>query len=95
MMKRGCKVTVGGDHELPLLRKFDPHLKTFDSGMGVPDDVLGFVSGIGLDQLDSIDNKGLPVFMPTVGMNDGAVDAIVSQMRADDVEAVDRACQRM
>lgn len=94
MMKRGCKVTVGGDHELSLLKKFDPHLKTFDPERGVPDNVLGFVSGTGLGQLDTIDNRGLPVFMPTIGMNDSTVDSIVSQMRADVVEAVDIEYQR-
>ena len=95
MMKRGCKVTVGGDHGLPLLKKFDPHLKKFDPERGVPGNVLGFVSGIGLEQLGTIDNKGLPVFMPTIGMDDGTVDSIVSQMRADGAEAADTAFHRI
>ncbi len=89
MMKRGCKVTVIGDHDLSLLKKYDPHLRTFDSDVVVPDKILGFVSGNRLEQLEKMDNKGLPVFMPTIGMNDGTVNNIISQMRVDRITAVD------
>ena len=89
MMKRGCKVAVSGDYDTSLLKKYDPHLKTFDSDGTVPDKVLGFVSGNRLEQLEKIDNKGLPVFMPTIGMNDGTVNNLITQMRADRVKAVD------
>ncbi len=83
MMKRGCKVAVSSDYGFSLLSKFDPHLKKFDPAESVPDKVLGFVSGNRLEQLDGIDNKGLPVFMPTIGMNDGTINSIVSQIMDD------------
>ncbi len=89
MMKRGCKVSVCGDYDVSLLKKYDPHLKTFNSEGGVPDKTLGFVSGNRLEQLGDIDNGGLPVFMPTIGMNDGTINRLITQMRTDRTDAVD------
>ena len=88
MMKRGCKVSVCGDYDFSLLKKYDPHLRTFDPGEEIPEKVLGLVSGNMLEQLDGMDNGGLPVFMPTIGMNDGAVNRLVTQMRTDRTDAV-------
>lgn len=89
MMKRGCKVSVCGDCDLSLLRKYDPHLKTIDPEGAVPEKTLGFVSGNGLERLGDLEDRGLPVFMPTIGMNDGTVNRLVTQMRADRTVAVD------
>lgn len=89
MMKRGCKVSVCGDCDLSLLRKYDPHLKTIDPEGAVPEKTLGFVSGNGLERLGDLEDRGLPVFMPTIGMNDGTVNRLVTQMRADRTAAVD------
>ena len=88
MMKRGCKVSVCGDYDVSLLKKYDPHLKTFDSEKGVPDKTLGFVYGNRLEQLGDIDDGELPVFMPTIGMNDGTVNRLITLMRADRTDAV-------
>ena len=83
MMNRGCRVSVCGNYDPSLLKKYDPHLRTFDPEGAISEKVLGFVSGNGLEKLDGMDNSGLPIFMPTIGMNDGTVNRLVAQMRAD------------
>ncbi len=88
MMKRGCKVIVCGDHGSDLLRKYDPHLKKIDVDSVIPDKVLGYVSGNGLDKIQTMDNSGLPIFVPTIGMHDGTITGLLTQMRDDRIEAV-------
>ena len=88
MMKRGCSVLVYGDYDSSLLKKYDPHLRTFDPEGAISEKVLGFVSGNGLEKLDGMDNSGLPIYMPTIGMNDGTVNRLVAQMRTDRTGAV-------
>ncbi len=89
MMKRGCKVTVCGDYGIPILERYDPHLRTLGEGDEVPDRILGLVRGCSLDQLEAIGESRLPVFVPTIGMNDAAIDGILSQMESGDAQAID------
>ncbi|MBE6514085.1 MAG: hypothetical protein E7Z69_03180 [Thermoplasmata archaeon] len=95
MMKRGCKVSVCGDRDVSLLRKYDPHLKTFDPGDGFPEKTLGVVSGNSLEQLGEVDSGGLPVFMPTIGMNDRTICNLIAQIKADRMESLITGTDRM
>ena len=45
--------------------------------------------GCSLDQLEAIGESRLPVFVPTIGMNDAAIDGILSQMESGDAQAID------
>ncbi len=84
MMKRGCKVTVRGDYRIPVLKRFDPFLKTLPEDEAVSNKVLGYVVGDRLGEGTVLAGPELPVFMPTVGMDDGAVAEIVARMTSDD-----------
>ncbi len=82
MMKRGCRVEVEGDYNIDLLRKYDPFLKVFEAPS---EDVLGYVTGSGIRGISSSDGSkdGLPVYFPTVGLTDSAIDDMVRQMAAE------------
>ena len=89
MMKRGCKVIVHGDHRVDLLEKYDPHLKRIRDDGNVPENVLGYVTGEGLEQLNDSKITNLPIFMPTIGMSDGTVGNLIDLMMRDRIQSVD------
>ena len=81
MMKRGCRVIASGDADrIALLRRYDPLLKTGDSNP----QALGVVLGTALDGLDSVDVTAydVPVYFPTMGMNDGDVAELADIIRS-------------
>lgn len=85
MMKRGCRVMVHDGIDIGLLRRYDPAIRTFiDEGIDENDirDILGWVEGTSLNDLDKVDvsKHDVPVFFPTIGMNDEEVDALYSSI---------------
>jgi len=79
MMKRGCRVIVCGSYDLSVLERYDPSLKTVESGETVSG-VLGKVSGTSLNGLDSVTIGDMPVFFPTIGMNDTEVEEMIASI---------------
>ncbi|MBR6038268.1 MAG: hypothetical protein IKP53_06020 [Candidatus Methanomethylophilaceae archaeon] len=94
MMKRGCRVTVCGDFGLRLLNRYDPHLRTLGKDEEVPGNILGFVRGCKIDQLLGIGESRLPVFMPTIGMSDGTIAALLNQIESGEARAIDIVCHQ-
>jgi thiamine biosynthesis protein ThiI len=82
MMKRGCKVTVGGNYNIDLLRKYDPDLEVSDR---FDDSFLGYVVGARLRNVSPSDGSmlGMPVFYPSIGLTDSAVDSMIRQIAAE------------
>ena len=79
MMKRGCRVMAHGNHELELLTRYDPTLRSIDDGEaqnGMIKEIYGRVKGTSLESLDSIDvsKYDVPVFFPTIGMSDENIE---------------------
>ncbi|MDD2626192.1 MAG: THUMP domain-containing protein [Candidatus Methanomethylophilus sp.] len=81
MMKRGCKVLVRGSRDPTPLRIYDPTLKIITSGE-VPPKTLGYVKGWTLANLPAFDASkyALPVYFPTIGMDDAEVSAIMQRI---------------
>lgn len=82
MMKRGCKVLVKGDYGLDLLREFDPSLKVVDDGI-FQNKYLGLVKGYSLEQIEGFEQGDMPVFFPTVGMDDAEVQERLDVFRKE------------
>lgn len=79
MMKRGCRVMAHGDHELGLLTRYDPMIRSIDdreAQNGMIKDIFGRVKGTSLESLDGVNvsDYDVPVFFPTIGMTDEEVD---------------------
>jgi thiamine biosynthesis protein ThiI len=72
MMKRGCRAFVHGSYDMSLLRRYDPSLRTIEKGDTV-NGILGKVLGTPLDGLDPAVLSDVPVYFPTIGMNDAEV----------------------
>jgi len=79
MMKRGCKVYVRGSGA-EILRRYDPELKQVDKDD--PKNILGVVLGLSFDDVTSLDvtKYDVPVYVPTVGMTDEDVSAIMKMI---------------
>ena len=78
MMKRGCRTMVRGDHDVDILRSYDPTLRTVtdeEIDSGSVKEILGMVMGTSLEGLDSVDVSrfDVPVYFPTIGMTDNEV----------------------
>jgi thiamine biosynthesis protein ThiI len=78
MMKRGCRVLVNGEVDISALKQYDVHIRQFDPKKDDERKALGVVMGTDLKGLESIDvsEYNLPVFFPTIGMNDDEVHGI-------------------
>lgn len=81
MMKRGCRVMAHGDHDIELLSKYDPTLRSIDdreAQNGVIKDILGRVKGTSLESLkdEDVSKYDVPVYFPTIGMTDAEVDKV-------------------
>ena len=79
MMKRGCRALVVGNHDIDLLRIYDPTLRVIDpSSTETQKEILGVVKGTSLKDLDSVDvtKHSVPVYFPTIGMDDKEVDSL-------------------
>lgn len=82
MMKRGCRVAVRGDYGADVLRRYEPNLKVLSDDVPDPGRTLGRVLGISVNELESVDVTGLPVFFPTVGMTDAQVQGLLAEITA-------------
>lgn len=78
MMKRGCRVFLEGEYGWDVLSKYDPNLRAVKED----DDYIGIVKGTSLEQLKDVDLSGfdLPVYFPTIGMDDAEVNALFESM---------------
>lgn len=79
MMKRGCRALIVGNHDIDLLRRYDPTLRVIEpSGTETQKEILGVVKGTSLKDLDSVDvtKHSVPVYFPTIGMDDKEVDSL-------------------
>ena len=86
MMRRGCRVYVGGNGDTDTLRMYDPALRilTGEESPNMMKEMMAKISGSGADGLTGYDygNWELPVFFPTVGMTDEEVDSLYSSIRS-------------
>ena len=84
MMKRGCRLYVRGNADAGILKAYDPGLKILS-----PEDRAykskGYVFGCSVDTVEDFDVSGydLPVFFPTVAMDDGEVSRRIAEIRAE------------
>ena len=79
MMKRGCRALVVGNHDIDLLRRYDPTLRVIEpSSTETQKEILGVVTGNSLKDLDPVDvtKHSVPVYFPTIGMDDKEVDSL-------------------
>lgn len=78
MMKRGCKVYVRGSADMTILRKYDQSLKDSED----PKKILGVVKGTSLSDLEheDVSKYQVPVYFPTIGMNDKEVEELIGRM---------------
>lgn len=85
MMKRGCRVAVRGGYRLDVLERYDPGLKVLRDGDTEPSRTLGYVRGIDINGLDSIDQSkwALPIFFPTIGMTGETVERALAVIEAE------------
>jgi thiamine biosynthesis protein ThiI len=87
MMKRGCRAIVHGDHDMTVLRAFDPSLKVVseEEKDRYRKDILGNVSGASIKGLKEIDvsRYSVPVYFPTIGMSDDEVSKILNAIRSE------------
>jgi thiamine biosynthesis protein ThiI len=86
MMKRGCKALVVGDHGTDVLNAFDPSLKTIgEDEREHRRDILGVVKGTSIGGLNDIDvtEYNVPVYFPTIGMDDKEVADMLSVIRSE------------
>ena len=93
MMKRGCRVMVHGDHDLDLLKMYDPTIRSItdeEIESGSVKEILGMVMGTSLEELDSVDVSkfDVPVYFPTIGMTDDDVTALYDTIREADFDTV-------
>ena len=84
MMKRGCRVVLTTDTYFDVLRQYDPALKLLHGNGNGGRNVLGYVMGNTLENLKEVDvtSYDLPVFFPTIGMNDDEVGEIARTIEA-------------
>ena len=87
MMKRGCRVMVRGDHDIDILRDYDPTLRSVtdeEIENGSVKEILGMVKGTSLEELDSVDvsKYDVPVYFPTIGMSDQDVDDLYGSIKS-------------
>jgi len=80
MMKRGCRAIVCGSYDVSMLERYDPSLRTAEAGETV-NGILGKVSGISVDELDSVTVGDVPVYFPTIGMIDTEVKEMLNSIR--------------
>ncbi|MDR0198211.1 MAG: THUMP domain-containing protein [Methanomassiliicoccaceae archaeon] len=87
MMKRGCRTIVHGDHDMNVLKAFDPSLKVIgeDERHRYQKDILGNVLGTTLDGLKGVDvsKYSVPVYFPTIGMSDQEVSEMLNAIRSE------------
>ena len=80
MMKRGCHVLVSSSKEKTILNEYDPALKILneEDKKKTIKDVLGKVKGSTIKdiQLDEYKNYNVPLFYPTIGMEDSEVSEL-------------------
>jgi len=85
MMKRGCRTLITGIGDLSILKEYDPTLKVIEGteNGGMIRDVLGKVLGASLQGLKSIEvsKYDVPVYFPTIGMNDQQVQDLLCKIR--------------
>lgn len=85
MMKRGCRVLVTGNSDTGILREYDPSLKVLDDleSYYASREILGHVLGTSVDELETVDvsSYDVPVFFPTIGMNDESVQHLLRSIR--------------
>jgi len=84
MMKRGCKVNVRTTVDVSLLKAYDPYLKVLADDES-PYKNLGYVMGCSVDNVMDVDvsDYDLPVYFPTVGMDDAEVARRLEAIRAE------------
>ena len=82
MMKRGCKVYTKGNYA-EILRKYDPELKHIEKE--TPRNILGISLGKSFEELESVNvsDYDVPVFMPTVGMDDDKVSGMMKIIKEE------------
>lgn len=78
MMKRGCRALVYGKADMSLLSRYDPSLKIMTED--ILDNILGKVLGTSLDELDDVEPSDIPLFFPTIGMNDSQVRSMLDSI---------------
>lgn len=87
MMKRGCRTMIRGDHDVNLLRAFDPSLKIVgeDERHNYQKEILGNVLGTSMDGLSDVDvsKYDVPVYFPTIGMSDAEVSEMLGRIRSE------------
>ena len=84
MMKRGCRVVLTTDTCYDVLHQYDPALKLLHGRGNGGRNVLGYVMGNTLENLKEVDvsSYDLPVFFPTIGMNDEEVADLAETIRS-------------
>ena len=84
MMKRGCKVFIRGSADVSLLKAYDPFLRVLEPEEE-PHKNLGYVMGLSVDDIPSFNQADydLPVFFPTVGMDDAEVESRLAAIREE------------
>lgn len=84
MMRRGCRVFFTGDWDTSLLKMYDPGIRAISGfeSKGFMSEIMAKVSGSDVFGLADYDygDYSLPVFFPTVGMNDDEVQVLLSQI---------------
>ncbi len=93
MMKRGCRAFVTGDFEIPLLRSYDPSLRTIEADdVDSLKNIIGVVKGTSLKDIDEVDvsKYSVPVYFPTIGMNDEEVDRLYDSIKESNFENRDK-----
>ena len=90
MMKRGCKVIICGEHGLDILSRYDPHLKVIPADGSIPSKVLGYVVGQKIGEIENVkkDERSLPTFFPTIGMDDDTIAEMVAQIQKEAFDGV-------
>ncbi len=83
LMKRGCRILVSGLAH-PLLQAYDPDLKMLkdDAELFIGDDVLGVVTGLGMEDFGALKDMSfeVPVYAPLVGMDDEEIKRRLKEM---------------